>query len=111
MACRPKAPIEVKIDRHQDKRTNIPPAEMEPLMADEDKSPIRVAYERCNRDLDSFEAGCSTKSVSGSEPWVNLVFGCFESWRCIWLDCRCDTTSQRKRAHHHGREYPCRIFR
>lgn len=52
MARKPKAPTEVKTHRHQDKRTNIPPAEMEPLMAEEDKSPIRVAYERRNRDLD-----------------------------------------------------------
>lgn len=52
MARKPKAPTEVKTHRHQDKRTNIPPAEMEPLMAEEDKSPIRVAYARRNRDLD-----------------------------------------------------------
>ena len=52
MARKPKAPTQVKTHRHQDKRTNIPPAEMEPLMAEEDKSPIRVAYERRNRDLD-----------------------------------------------------------
>ena len=52
MARKPKAPTLVKTHRHQDKRTNIPPAEMEPLMAEEDKSPIRVAYERRNRDLD-----------------------------------------------------------
>ena len=52
MARKPKTPTEVKTLSHQDKRTNIPPAEMEPLMAAEDKSPIRVAYERRNRDLD-----------------------------------------------------------
>ena len=52
MARKPKTPTEVKTHSHQDKRTNIPPAEMEPLMAAEDKSPIRVAYERRNRDLD-----------------------------------------------------------
>ena len=52
MARKPKAQTQVKTHRHQDKRTNIPPAEMEPLMAEEDKSPIRVAYERRNRDLD-----------------------------------------------------------
>ncbi|MEM9522805.1 MAG: site-specific DNA-methyltransferase [Pseudomonadota bacterium] len=52
MARKPKAPTEVKTHRHQDKRPNIPPAEMEPLMAEEDKSPIRVAYARRNRDLD-----------------------------------------------------------
>ena len=33
-------------------RRNIPTAEYHPVMADEDKVPIRVAYERRNRDLD-----------------------------------------------------------
>lgn len=34
------------------KRTNIPTAEYESLMQDQQKTPIRVAYERRNRDLD-----------------------------------------------------------
>ena len=38
--------------RHQDKRLNIPTAELEPVMRDEEKTPIRLAYERRNRDLD-----------------------------------------------------------
>ncbi|MBV8526241.1 MAG: site-specific DNA-methyltransferase [Acetobacteraceae bacterium] len=39
--------------RHQEaKRRNIPTAELEPVMREEDKSPIRLAYERRNRDLD-----------------------------------------------------------
>ena len=33
-------------------RRNIPTAEYHPVMAEEDKAPIRVAYERRNRDLD-----------------------------------------------------------
>ena len=33
-------------------RKNIPTAEHEPVMATEDRSPVRVAYERRNRDLD-----------------------------------------------------------
>ena len=33
-------------------RRNIPTAEYHPVLADEDKAPIRVAYERRNRDLD-----------------------------------------------------------
>lgn len=38
---------------HKDqKRTNIPTAEYESLMQDQQKTPIRVAYERRNRDLD-----------------------------------------------------------
>ena len=39
--------------RHQDaSRPNIPTAEHEPVMAEEDRSPIAVAYARRNRDLD-----------------------------------------------------------
>ncbi len=33
-------------------RRNIPTAEYHPVMPEEDKAPIRVAYERRNRDLD-----------------------------------------------------------
>ena len=33
-------------------RRNIPTAEHEPMMAQDDRSPIEVAYERRNRDLD-----------------------------------------------------------
>ncbi|MBL8021383.1 MAG: site-specific DNA-methyltransferase [Leptospirales bacterium] len=35
-----------------DKRTNIPTAEFETVMQEQEKAPIRVAYERRNRDLD-----------------------------------------------------------
>jgi hypothetical protein len=39
--------------RHKEaKRKHIPTAELEPVMRDEDKSPLRLAYERRNRDLD-----------------------------------------------------------
>jgi adenine-specific DNA-methyltransferase len=34
------------------KRRNIPTAEFESVMREEDKSPVRIAYERRNRDLD-----------------------------------------------------------
>ena len=38
---------------HQDaSRTNIPTAEFQAVMREEEQSPIRVAYERRNRDLD-----------------------------------------------------------
>ena len=43
---------QVETLRHQDKRLNIPTAELEPVWDDREKSPIRVAYERRNRDLD-----------------------------------------------------------
>ena len=35
-----------------DTRRNIPTAEHEPVMAEDDRSPVEVAYERRNRDLD-----------------------------------------------------------
>jgi adenine-specific DNA-methyltransferase len=44
--------IEVGALRHRDKRRNIPTAELESVMRDEEKTPIRIAYERRNRDLD-----------------------------------------------------------
>ena len=47
-----KKQIEVATLRHKDKRRNIPTAELEPVMDEKDKSPIRIAYERRNRDLD-----------------------------------------------------------
>src|SRR5437660_1836736 len=47
-----KRQIQVAALRHKDKRRNIPTAELEPVMRDEDKTPIRIAYEGRNRDLD-----------------------------------------------------------
>src|SRR5271154_6373390 len=44
--------ISVEALRHKDKRRNIPTAELEPVMDEKEKSPIRLAYERRNRDLD-----------------------------------------------------------
>ena len=44
--------VEIAALRHQDKRRNIPTAELEPVMDEKDKTPIRLAYERRNRDLD-----------------------------------------------------------
>ena len=53
VARKPKKPIEVKTLTHDDAaRRNIPTAEYHPVLSDEDKAPIRVAYERRNRDLD-----------------------------------------------------------
>jgi adenine-specific DNA-methyltransferase len=37
---------------HDEMRANIPSAELEAVLADDDKAPIKVAYERRNRDLD-----------------------------------------------------------
>lgn len=48
-----KAPKKVETIRHNEaSRKNIPTAEYESVMREEDKSPIRVAIERRNRDLD-----------------------------------------------------------
>lgn len=48
-----KKPLEIDTIRHKDaSRRNIPTAEFESVMRDEDKSPVQVAYERRNRDLD-----------------------------------------------------------
>jgi adenine-specific DNA-methyltransferase len=44
--------ISVEALRHKDKRCNIPTAELEPVMDEKDKTPIRLAYELRNRDLD-----------------------------------------------------------
>jgi hypothetical protein len=40
--------ISVEALRHKDKRRNIPTAELEPVMDEADKTPIRLAYE-CQR--------------------------------------------------------------
>ena len=55
VARKPKKPIEVETLVHDEAaRRNIPTAEFHSAIADEDKdkAPIRVAYERRNRDLD-----------------------------------------------------------
>jgi adenine-specific DNA-methyltransferase len=53
MAKFPKSPRSVETLTHNDAtRKNIPSAEHQSLMYDADKNPVRVAYERRNRDLD-----------------------------------------------------------
>lgn len=48
-----KKPIEVETLKHKEaKRRNIPTAEFESVMDEQEKSPLRIAYERRNRDLD-----------------------------------------------------------
>lgn len=47
-----KKPISVEALKHDATRINIPTAEFESLMREEDKSPVQLAYERRNRDLD-----------------------------------------------------------
>ena len=51
--ARPKAKKKVEALTHEDaSRKNIPTAEYEPVLHDKDRSSVRVAYERRNRDLD-----------------------------------------------------------
>jgi hypothetical protein len=53
MPPKPKSPARAKTVatlRHDAKRKNLPSAGYEPLMRQEDKSPIQVAYGRRNRD-------------------------------------------------------------
>lgn len=53
MARKPKAPKEVETITHEEaSRTNIPTAEYQSMMREEQQDPVRVAYERRNRDLD-----------------------------------------------------------
>ena len=53
MAKRPTPPKSIDTIKHDAaRRKNIPTAEFESVMREEEKSPIRLAYERRNRDLD-----------------------------------------------------------
>ncbi|PRX27493.1 adenine-specific DNA-methyltransferase [Meinhardsimonia xiamenensis] len=53
MARKPKKPLEVEALKHEDAtRKNIPTAEFESIMREQDKAPVRLAIERRNRDLD-----------------------------------------------------------
>jgi adenine-specific DNA-methyltransferase len=47
-----KKPIEVETLKHDATRKNIPTAEFESIMREQDKTPIQLAYERRNKDLD-----------------------------------------------------------
>ena len=47
-----KKPLSVETLTHDATRRNIPTAEFESIMREQDKTPVQVAYERRNRDLD-----------------------------------------------------------
>ena len=50
-----KAPIKIAVEtitHDEATRKNIPSAEHQSIMHEADKSPVRIAYERRNRDLD-----------------------------------------------------------
>ncbi len=75
MASNPKKPAKppkgktVATLRHDAKRKNLPTVESESLMRQEEKSPIEVAYERRNRDLDPQFVWRG----KDCEDWSNLV--------------------------------------
>ena len=51
--ARTRAPKSIESITHEEaKRRNLPSAEHQPLMRDDERSPVQVAYERRNRDLD-----------------------------------------------------------
>ena len=51
--ARSKQPKSVEALTHEEaRRRNLPSAEHQPLMREEEQNPVRVAYERRNRDLD-----------------------------------------------------------
>jgi len=53
MAKKAKTPLSVEALKHDEaKRKNIPTAEYQAVMAKNEQTPVRVAYERRNRDLD-----------------------------------------------------------
>ena len=53
MARRPRKATQVETFTHEEaSRKNIPTAEYQSVMAKDDQNPVRVAYERRNRDLD-----------------------------------------------------------
>ncbi len=53
MAKKPKAPKTVETLTHEEaRRRNIPTAAYQSVMQEEQQNPVRVAYERRNRDLD-----------------------------------------------------------
>jgi adenine-specific DNA-methyltransferase len=47
-----KKALDVEAIRHKDKRKNLPTVEHQSVMRAEEKSPVQLAYERRNRDLD-----------------------------------------------------------
>jgi adenine-specific DNA-methyltransferase len=69
----PRRDISVDALRHKDKRRDIPTAELEPIMDERDKSPIRLAYERRNRDLDPQLVWRGKDEQDWSDPIVQAL--------------------------------------
>lgn len=70
MAKTPKAPVRVATLTHTEAtRKNIPTAEYQSVLDEQTKNPVRVAYERRNRDLDP-QLVCRGKDM---QDWSDLV--------------------------------------
>ena len=69
--------------RHQDaSRKNIPTAEYQAVMAEDDRNPIEVAYERRNRDLDP-QLVCAGRMSRTGRIWWCKRRRCSFRRRCI----------------------------
>ena len=67
---RARSPKTIDTIRHKDaSRKNIPTAEYQAVMADDERSPIQIAYERRNRDLDPQLVWCG----KDEQDWSDLV--------------------------------------
>ena len=70
MARRPQNPRTVETLTHEKaRRKNIPTAEYQSVMQKEAQSPVRVAYERRNRDLDPQLVWRGKDSRTGLISW------------------------------------------
>src|SRR5438876_12357469 len=65
----------IAVLRHSDKRRNLPTVEFQEVMQEEEKTPIEVAYERRNRDLDPQLVWRG----KDEQDWSDLVVPCAAS--------------------------------
>jgi hypothetical protein len=74
MAKKTASKLSVETLKHGEAtRKNIPAAEYQSVMRQDEQSPIRVAYERRNRDLDPYKALKTTlKTEINEEAWASL---------------------------------------
>jgi hypothetical protein len=61
----PKKTVET-LTHDADKRKNIPTAEFQSVVKQDDQHPVRVAYERRNRDLDPQLVGAARTKKTGA---------------------------------------------
>ena len=68
-----KSKVAATITHGKATRTNIPRAEHQALMAEDDRNPIQIAYERRNRDLDPQLARRGKDHQDWSDPEVQAM--------------------------------------